>query len=58
MDTISNEEVMVFKTIRGKPFQSITIQVYDGKIVTLRREETIKPDSLSNRNQSGSGEVS
>lgn len=45
MDTLSNEELMVLKTIRERKFQNITIQLNDGKIVLIRREETIKPEA-------------
>ena len=45
MDTLSNEELMVLKTIREKKFQNITIQINDGKIVLVRREETLKPQA-------------
>ncbi len=40
---ISNEEKSVLEAIRSRKFQNITIQVNDGKIVLIRREETIIP---------------
>jgi hypothetical protein len=43
MESITKEERMIIETVREKKFQNITIQVTDGKIVLIRREETIKP---------------
>ncbi|MBI5554802.1 MAG: hypothetical protein HY920_02970 [Elusimicrobia bacterium] len=43
MESITEEERAVLELIRSKKFQNITIQVNDGKIVLIRREETIKP---------------
>ena len=40
---ISQDEQMVLDAIRALKFQNLKIQINDGKIVLIRREETIKP---------------
>ncbi len=46
---ISNDEKSVLEAIRSRKFQNITIQVNDGKIVLIRREETLKPKQNENK---------
>ena len=41
--SITKDEQMVLDLIRSRDFQNILIQVNDGKIVLVRREETFKP---------------
>ncbi len=55
---ISNDEKMVVEAIRSRKFQNLTIQINNGKIVLVRREETLKPDLMNSREQSCSGESS
>ena len=40
---VSNDEKSVLEALRSRKFQNLTIQINDGKIVLIRREETIKP---------------
>ncbi len=40
---VSNDEKSVLDAIRSRKFQNINIQINDGKIVLIRREETLKP---------------
>ena len=40
---VSNDEKSVLEAIRLRKFQNLTIQINDGKVVLIRREETIKP---------------
>ena len=40
---ISEDERLVLKEIRARKFQNINIQINNGKVILIRREETIKP---------------
>lgn len=43
MKAITEDERLVLKEIRARKFQTLNIQINDGKVVLIRREETIKP---------------
>jgi hypothetical protein len=50
--TLSESEKKIIGLIREKDYQTITIKIKDGKIVNIRREESIDLDvkkSLGNR---------
>jgi len=55
METISRDERKVLELMRSRKFQNITIQINDGKIVVIRREETIKPEPINDRKPSMRG---
>jgi len=42
--SISKEEEALLELVRSSQFQKITVQVNDGKIVNLKKEENFKPD--------------
>lgn len=45
MQSISKEEQNIIALVREKDFQKIIIQVTNGRIDYIRREETIKPQA-------------
>ena len=45
MESLTKDERKVLETIRARRFQNITIHINDGRIVLIKREETIKPEA-------------
>ncbi len=40
---LTEDQILVLSTMEEKKFQNLLIQINDGKVVLIRREETIKP---------------
>ncbi len=53
MKALDKTELKIIKLMRSKPYQKITVNIYDGKIASYTNEVTYKPEADAKTEKQG-----